>query len=113
VQPCEPGHDFYADWVSSLPHYCQVIKENNKWKRLLWCLQQTANGEKFENVIWSDECGVMIEHKRKTCRRAGQPRKFKPKPKHPHKVHIWGEISRKGTAPLVIFTQKFNCYQIR
>ena len=73
-----------AAWVSSLPHYCLMIRENNKWKRLLW-LQQTINGEKFKDVIWS-ECSMMIERNRKTCRRVGQPRKFKPKPKHPLKV---------------------------
>ena len=103
-----PSYDFYAGWVSSLPHYCQMIRENNKWKQLLWCLQQTINGEKFKDVIWSDECSVMIERKRKTYRRVGQPRKFKPKPKHPLKVHIWGAISTKGAAPLVIFTENLT-----
>ena len=95
-------------WVSSLPHYSQMIRENNKWKRLLWCLQQTGNGEKFKDVIWSDECTVMIERKRKTYRRVGKPRKFKPKPKHPLKIHIWGAISTKGAAPLVLFSENLT-----
>ena len=85
-----------------------MIRENNKWKRLLWCKQQTVNGENFDEVVWSDECSVLIERKRKTCRRIGQPRKLKPKPKHPLKVHLWGAISKKGAAPLVIFTENLN-----
>jgi len=85
-----------------------MIREANKWKRLLWCKQQQINGEKFNDVIWSDECSVMIERKRKTCRRIGQPRKLKPKPKHPLKVHIWGAISKRGAAPLVMFTDNLN-----
>jgi len=94
---CNPG------WVSSLPHYCQMIREVNKQKRYLWCQQQLANSEDFSDVIWSDECSVVIERKRKTCRRVGQPRKLKPKPKHPLKVHIWGGISMKGATRLVMF----------
>ena len=90
-------------WISSLPHYCQMIRENNEWKRLLWCLQQTVNGEKFKDVIWSDECTVMIERKRKTYRRVGKPRKFKPKPKHPLKIHIWGQYQQKEQHPLYFF----------
>ena len=85
-----------------------MIRENNKWKRLLWCKQQTVNGEKFDDVIFSDECSVLIERKRKTCRRIGHSRKLKPKPKHPLKVHIWGAISKKGAAPVVIFTDNLN-----
>ena len=87
-----------------------MIRENNKWKRLLWCKQQTVNNEKFDDTIWSDESSVLIEieRKRKTCRRIGQPRKLKPKPKHPLKVHIWGAISKKGAAPVVIFTENLT-----
>ena len=102
------SYDFYAGWVSSLPHYCQMISGNNKWKRLLWCLQQTINGEKFKDVIWSDECSVIIGRKRKTYQRVGQPHRFKPKPKHPLKVHIWRAISTKGAAPLVIFIENLT-----
>ena len=103
---------FFAGWITSSPHYCQMIREENKWKRLLWCLQQTINSEMFKDVIWSDECTVMIERKRKTCRRVGQPRKLKPKPKHPLKVHIWGATSTKGAAPLVMFTENLTAIRL-
>lgn len=85
-----------------------MIRHTNKEKRLLWCHQQLVNHEKFKDVIWSDECSVMIERRRKTNRRAGNPRKLKPKPKHPLKVHIWGAISMKGASPLVIFTENLT-----
>ena len=79
-------------WVTSLPHYCQMIRDVNKEKRSLWCQQQLVNGEDFNDFIWTDECTV-IERKRKTYRRYGQPRRLKPKPKHPLKIHVWGGIS--------------------
>ena len=80
-----------------------MIRESNKQKRHLWCRQQKVNDEKFKDIIWSDECTVMIERKRATYRRAGRPQKFKPKPKHPLKVHVWGAISTKGASSVVIF----------
>jgi len=98
----------FIGWVSSLPHYCQMIRENNKQKRLLWCLQQRINCEKFKDVIWSDECTVAIERSRRTSRRKGQPRKFKPRPKHPLKVHIWGAISMKGASKVIMFTENLT-----
>jgi len=52
--------------------------------------------EGFSDVISMDECSVIIEIKRKTYRRIGQPYKLKLKPKYPPKVHIWGGISMKG-----------------
>ena len=99
---------FILGWVSSRPHYCQFIREFNKQKRHLWCRQQQINDERFEDVIWSDECSIIIERKRTTYRRAGEPRKFKPKPKHPLKLHVWGAISKKGASPLVMFSQNLT-----
>ena len=61
--------------------------------------------EQFENVIFSDECSVMLETHRKKCyRRRGDPRKLKPRPKHPIKVHVWGGISMRGATRVVIFS---------
>ena len=64
---CDYDHQVNSlvGWVSSLLQYCQMIMENNQWKRLLWCLQQTVNEEKFKDVIWFDERTVMIHCKRK------------------------------------------------
>ena len=37
-------------------------------------------------------------------RKKGHQRKFKPRPKHPVKVHIWDGISSRGATQIVIFT---------
>lgn len=79
-------------WISSIPHYCQTIRNVNKEKRRLWCHQQTVNNEDFKEVVFTDECTVMIERKRKSYRRVNHSRKLKPKPKHPQRIHIWGGI---------------------
>ena len=60
------------------------MREANK-KRLDWCKDRLSENEQFGNVIFTDECSVKNE-----------PRKLKPKLKHPVKVHIWGGISKKG-----------------
>ena len=60
--------------------------------------------EKFENAVFSDECTVQLDHHGRVCfRRKKEPRKLKPWAKHPVKVHIWGAISHRGAAQLVIF----------
>ena len=76
-------------WVSSVPWYCQLIREVNKEKRMKWCQDLSPNDD-FENVIWTDECSVQLErHSRRCFRKKGQQKKLKPKPKHPLKVHLW------------------------
>lgn len=96
----------HISWVCTLPHYSQLIRNVNKEKRLLWCHQQTVNSEDFSDVIWSDECSVIIE--RKTYRRVGHPRKLKSKAKHPLKIRIWGGITMKRTTPLVFFKENLT-----
>ena len=92
-------------WVSTRPHYCQLIRELNKVKRLLWCQEQLRVKEDFGNVIFSDECTIQLEHHGRLCfRKKRQPRKLKPRPKHPAKLHIWGAISSRGAAPVVMFS---------
>lgn len=61
--------------------------------------------ETFHDIIWTDESSVQIDtHSRKCYRKKKEPRKLKPRPKHPAKVHVWGGISRHGATPIVIFT---------
>lgn len=85
-----------------------MIRDANKEKRLAWCQEYSGRKDDFENVIWSDECTVQIDTKRKSSRRIGQPKPLRPKPKHPAKVHIWGAISMRGASSIVIFTQNLN-----
>ena len=52
----------------------------------------------FDNVIFTDECSVQLDNHSRLCfRKRGHVRKFKPRPKHPIKVHVWAGISRCGT----------------
>ena len=39
-----------------------------------------------------------------SCKLLSAPRKLKPRPKHPAKLHIWGAISSRGVASVVMFT---------
>ena len=92
-------------WVCTRPHYCQLIREVNKVKRKDWCQQQIDMKEKFDNVIFTDECTVQLDHHGRLCfRKELQPRKLKQKPKHPSKIHIWGGISVRGATRIIMFT---------
>ena len=92
-------------WVCTRPHYCQLIRNMNKVKRLVWCLEQLRVKENFTNVIFSDECTIQLEHHGRLCfRKRRQPRKLKQCPKHPAKLQIWGAISSQGAASVVMFS---------
>ena len=103
-------------WAFRGSAYCQMIREQNKEKRLDWARlyldESQSNG--FQDVLYTDESSIMLEsHKRFCCRKTGQPAKPKPqlvycfviftctctyyfstiRPKHPTKVHIWAGIS--------------------
>ena len=92
-------------WVCTRPKYCQLVREINKMKRVEWCNAMLDANEKFQDVVWSDECTVQLDNHGRVCfRRKKQPRKLKPRPKHPVKVHIWGAISPRGASQLVIFS---------
>ena len=92
-------------WVKSKPKYCQLIRTANKEKRLEWCQRMLECKETFDDVIFSDESSVQLDHHGRLCfRKIGQARKLKPKPKHPPKVHVWAGISKRGASCIVIFS---------
>ena len=65
-------------WTFRRSAYCQLIKENNKVKRLEWA--QRNKDDNFDDVIWTDECSIQLEnHRRFCCRKEGQPPKPKPR----------------------------------
>ena len=81
--------------------YYQLIRNVNKVKRLQWA--QTYLHDSFD-VIWSDETTVQLETHRRLChRKEGERPRFKPRPKHPIKVHVWGGISKQGATQVCIF----------
>ena len=63
----------------------------------------------FDDIIYTNETTVQIETHRQTCsyKKGCKPR-YKPKPKHPLKVHVWAGISHCGKAGLCIFEGKMN-----
>ena len=94
-------------WTSKGTSYCQMIREVNKEKRLAWAIK---NKDMFlEDVIYTDETTVQIEtHRRTCCYKKGEKPRYKPKPKHPIKVHVWAGISYRGRTSLCIFEGKMN-----
>lgn len=90
-------------WTFRGSAYCQLIRNVNKEKRLLWALQH--RDDDFENVIFSDEASIQLETHRKRCyRKKGEKPQNKPRPKHPPKVHVWAGISTRGATNICIFT---------
>ena len=82
------------DWTLQRTAYCQLIRDANKVKRLEFAQRVLDSGDTFHNVIFSDECSISLQSYRRTCfRMADEPTKRKPKPKHPLKVHVWGELA--------------------
>ena len=61
--------------------YCQVICEANKLKRLEWARKN--QGDRFDNVVFTDECSIQMEsHHRFCCRKRGEPPRNKPRSVH-------------------------------
>ncbi len=96
-------------WTFHGTQYCQLIRTVNKEKRLLWATRCLEEGDRFDDVIWSDETSVQLEFHRRHCfRKANQPPKLKPRPKHPIKVHVWAGISKRGATKVCIFEGKMD-----
>ena len=68
-------------WTFRGSSYCQLIREENKRKRLEWArkhLHEAAEG--FQDVIFTDEASVQLEtHRRFCCRKLGERPKNKPR----------------------------------
>ena len=89
-------------WSHRGAAYCQTQREANKLKRLDWAKKNIEDS--FEDCIYSDETTVQLEnHRRFCCSKTGQKPRYKPRPKHPVKVHVWAAISKKGRSGICIF----------
>ena len=98
-------------WTSWGAAYCQLIRAPNRVKRLEWARENL--GATFEHVIWSDETTVQLQtHRRFCCRKKGRKPRYKPRPKHPVKLHVWAGISWRGPTRVCIFegTMDANLY---
>ena len=89
-------------WVYRGSAYCQLIRNENKHKRLEWARANLDNN--FDDVIWSEESSIQLDcHKQYCCRKEGKKPCPKPRPKHPTKVHVWAGINKKGATRICIF----------
>jgi len=87
--------------------WSQLIREQNKVKQLQWATENL--GASFEDVICTDETIVQLDtHRRFCCRKKGQKPRYKPRPKHPTKVHVWASISWRGATNVCIFEGIMN-----
>lgn len=74
-------------WKHGKARYCQLIRDRNKIKRLVFCLQAMKKKDGFEDVIFTDETSVEIQQYTRYCfRKNGSLPKRKGRPKHPLKV---------------------------
>ena len=65
--------------------------------------------EKFDDVIWTDECSVKLEfHSLCYYRKAGERKKLKPLPKHPR--FIFGGYIKTWYNSNCDFYRKAGCY---
>ena len=92
------------DWVVSTPLYCQTIREMNKIKRVEFSRRVLSDNDSFSNIIFSDESNIELTWHKRTCRRKKGQRKFKPKPKHPLKIHVWAGTSCRRATSICVFT---------
>ena len=56
-----------------------------------------STGETFQDINLTDEAMVQLKPAhRKSYHKKGEQRRFRPKPKHPIKVYVWGGIPTRG-----------------
>lgn len=95
-------------WTSKGTKYCQMIRAANVEKRLDWA-RGNAGTIDFDRLVFSDETTVQLEnHRRTTSYKKGRKPRYKPRPKHPIKVHVWAGISARGSTPAYIFEGKMD-----
>ena len=74
-------------WVWTGVNYCQLVREDNRRKRVLFCFKVYASLDTFDDVIFTDESTIKCERTTRKCfRRNSEPAPMKPKPKHPFSV---------------------------
>ena len=94
-------------WTYRGSAYCQLIRRENKEKRLRWATAHLHDN--FDDVVWTDETTVQLEtHKRYCYRKVGERPLPKPRAKHPVKVHVWAGISKSGATEVCVFEGIMN-----
>jgi hypothetical protein len=52
-----------ANFTATVPRYGQMVKEPNKLKKVQFAREVITNNDKFNNVIFTDECSVQLHDK--------------------------------------------------
>ncbi|RCN44468.1 hypothetical protein ANCCAN_09535 [Ancylostoma caninum] len=108
-------------FVAKSVRSAQLIRGENREKRVAFCKAMISEHETFDDVVFVDESTVQLENNSKTCylRKDEEHRRIKSRAKHPVKVHVWAGISSHGATPIVIFDgrvrmdSKLYCKSIR
>ena len=89
-------------WSAKETWYCALISEISKEKRMTWCMDRIAERDlQLSDVIWTDESSIQLEsHQKVTYQKKGHPVRLAGRPKHPPKIHVWGEYRQKEHLPL-------------
>ena len=96
-------------WVQKGTRYCQMIRTENKGKRLEWCQRRIEENETFDDVIFTDESRIELRDvARKSFRKVGQPLVRRKKGKHPYSLLVWAGISRRGATQILLFNGIMN-----
>ena len=65
-------------------------------------------------MLFTDECTVQLEsHRKVSYHKEGQMCKYKPRPKNPVKINIWGGISKRVATSIVMFGSTLTSTQYR
>ena len=82
----------------------QVLSTNQRSQQ-----KEAVTVDTFNDIVYTDETTVQLEnHRRNFCLKNGRKPRYKPRPKHPIKVHVWAGISMRGTASICIFEGRMN-----
>ena len=94
-------------WTFHGSRYCQMIRTQNKEKRMQWARENLHN--RFENIVWTDESMIQLEnHQTFSYRKVGEAPRPKARPKYPLKIMVWAGISRKGATNICLLNCSVN-----
>ena len=85
-------YDYIQDHITA-----KIVWDLNKRKWFLWYRYLKDTNERYENMVFTNECTVQLECHSWVCFiKQCQYRLLKPRAKHSIKIHVWGGISSCG-----------------
>jgi transposase len=94
------------EWEVVRTRFGPMISDRNKVKRHEFARMCIETKDTFDDVIWTDESSIQLtNHSRKMSVKIVKERVSKPVAMHTLKVHVWAEISKRGSYHICIFDQ--------